>query len=543
MTRAFIPLLKNNFKVMFGLSSDFKEKRKQLLLYLLLAVLTVPILIMMCYGVYQVAKLATPDVLSGLIASIMFASEIVVLFFGVMSSLSVLFFSKDNELLLALPVTGLDIFLSKFITVYLLHVGLALLIQLPIILTLGIGVAIKDIGYYILGFIGSLLTPFIPLFIISILAVPIGYLVSYFKRNNVVGTIIVLLLFGGFFAGYYYLIFAMQGSIGENGIDMVAFEKAMKIMSYIIYPNTYIATSMLTSGLEAFKNFAIFFAIIAGLAVISIAISTVLYKGGARRGLEGSGAKNGKAKDNQVVSVPKALLGRDLKNCMASTSNAINYLMGLVLSPIVMIMLSFVYGQGEYPVQIMNLCASMLALIFGCGMNYFAIVSFSIEGRQIDVLRMLPVPAKTIIKQKISLACCYTIVIDCVLLASMFIAKVNYVTTLMLFVIALIGGFGTNILCVYNDLKSPNFVWNNAKELFKNNSKSLFSMLFSLPLVLIASAGVLIIDLVYVDAFESQNLANFVALAPALALAIAYAVVAGCVVYPKLEKMYECLEI
>ena len=103
-----------------------------------------------------------------------------------------MFFAKDNELLMSLPVTGLDIFLSKLTTIYLLHLGLALLLQLPIILTIGIGAAIKNAGFYILGVLGSFLTPFIPLLAITIIAVPLNYIISYFKRNNIIGTIAVL---------------------------------------------------------------------------------------------------------------------------------------------------------------------------------------------------------------------------------------------------------------------------------------------------------------------------------------------------------------
>ena len=258
MTKAFLPLLANNFKIMFGLSKDFKQRRRDIAVYVALSVLMLPILIIACIAVYYISRNMTMDMVASAIASIMFLSEIIVMFFAVMSSISVLFFAKDTELLMALPVTGLDIFLSKLTTVYLLHLGLALLIQLPVVLVMGIGAAIKSAGFYILGILGSILTPFIPLFIISIIAVPLGYVISYFKRNNIIGTIIVLLLFAGFFAGYYYLIFAMQNTAQGGSLNMESIQSAMKIMSYIIYPNTYLANSMVTSGLEAFKNFGIF---------------------------------------------------------------------------------------------------------------------------------------------------------------------------------------------------------------------------------------------------------------------------------------------
>lgn len=543
MTRAFLPLFTNNLRVMFGLSKDYKEKRKQIMIYVALCVLVLPMLVLLSVGVYYIAKNSDIVMLTSLISSIMFASEIIVLFFGVMSALSLLFSSKDTEMLLALPATGIDIFVSKFVTLYLVHLGLALLIQLPVILVLGIGASIKSVAYYTIGFIGSLLTPFIPLFIIAIIAVPLGYVVSYFKRNNIVGTIVVLLLFGGFFAGYYYLIFAIQGTATDGNINMESMKVAMDIMSYIVYPNTFIATSMLTTGVESLKNFGIFFAIIAGLAIISIGLSAVLYKRSARSGLETSVKKNSKKKENEIVSVDKSLIARDFKSCMGETASAFNYLLGLVLAPIVMVMLSVVYGQGAYPKGVVSSCASIIATMFSCGMNYFAIVAFSREERQMDVLRMLPVANRKIINQKIGLAMCYTFVINLILIISMIIARLHYITIIMLTVIVILGGLATNVLCIYYDLKNPNFTWNNTKELFKNNSKTLMAMLFGLPLVLVSFVGSLISSVVFADYFKNDIISNIVGLVPALLLAIIYVGVALQVYYPKLDKLYECLEI
>lgn len=544
MTKAFFPLLSNNIKIMFGLSKDFKQRRKQILISVAFTLLMLPILVMVCVGLYKIAKVSSPEMISSMLSTVMFSSEIVVLFFGVQSAISLLFFSKDNEFLMALPVTGLDIFLSKFLTIYLLHLGLALLIQLPVVIVVGIAAKIANFGYYILGVLGSILTPFIPLFIIAIIAVPLGYVISYFKRNNIVGTIVVLLLFGGFFAGYYYLIFAMQ-NIGQGGaVDMAQMQKIMDIMSYIIYPNTYLVGSMLASGLTALKNFAIFFAIIAGLTIISVSISALLYKNSSRRGFEHGDKKSVKHKQNQVEAQTTSLLKRDLKICFGDTTSAINYLLGLVLLPIIMIMISLIYGMQSDTTGILDTIAASIGLIFGCGVNFFAIVAFSREGRQIDILKMLPIDSKKLVNQKILLAHCYTVVIDLILLASMFIAKMHYVSIIMLFVCVLIAGVGINIFTMWFDLENPNFIWTTNKELFKNSSRQLASMALSLPLVIVACASIICFSIKFPNIFgENIELRTFVMWIPTLIVSIVYAAVGYFVVYPKFAKTYDNLEI
>lgn len=545
MTRAFVPLLKNNLRVMFGVSKDLKQRRKDIVIYVVLAVLMLPILASACVGIYFLSKYADMAIIASMISTIMFASELVVLFFGVQSVISLLFFAKDTELLMALPATGLDIFLAKFTTVYLLHLGLALILQLPVVLAAGIGAAIKNATFYILGFLGSLLTPFIPLFVIMIIAIPLGYVISYFKRNNVIGTILVLLLFAGFFGGYYYLIFAMQNGVQNDNFDVEKLQNIMKILSYIVYPNTFIASSMVTTGLEAFKNFAIFFAIIFCLAVFSVGIAALLYKGSARRGLESGGKTKVKAKENEVKSTSSALLIRDLKSSLGETSSAINYLLGLVITPIIMIMMSLIYGGDNQPGGIAPLVcvAASLAIIFGCGMNYFAIVAFSREGRQMDVLKMLPVRNQTIINQKITLSVIYTILIDLILLVTMFFAKLHFMTVLMLALTVLVAGIAIDILSIYFDLKSPNFVWNNNKELFKNNSKALISMILALPILIVAVAGVICFDVVWANVFADEILRAFISLLPCLIVSFGYLLYALTLVYPKMDALYNNLEI
>lgn len=546
MTKAFLPLLKNNLRLMFGLSKDFKQRRKDITIYVALGILILPVLVIGCLVFYYLAQNMPIENLTNIISSVMFASEFMVLFFGVQSAISILFFAKDNELLMSLPVTGLDIFLSKLTTIYLLHLGLALLLQLPIILTIGIGAAIKNAGFYILGVLGSFLTPFIPLLAITIIAVPLNYIISYFKRNNIIGTIAVLLIFAGVFGGYYYLIFAVQKSAQTGTLDMAQLQSAIKVMSYIIYPNTYLANSMITTGLTALKNFAIFFAIIFGLATLAIALSALLYRGSARRSLESGAKSNGKVKDNEVKSVTQSLLMRDIKNSLGETSSAINYLLGFIIPPIVMVMLGLIYGGdnqlgGAGP---LNIVAVSLAFIFGCGMNYFAIVAFSREGRQMDILKMLPVSSKTIINQKIMLANVYTFIIDLILLVSMFIAKVHYMIVIMIFLCVLLAGIGCNIYVLYSDLKAPNFVWNTNKELFKNNSKTLSSFVIVMPLVLVGIASIMCFNVIWPTILGDDLVLNyFLTMLPSFAVSLLYAVCGLAIIYPKLEKMYENLEI
>ncbi|MDE6967896.1 MAG: hypothetical protein K2P12_04480, partial [Clostridia bacterium] len=303
--------------------------------------------------------------------------------------------------------------------------------------------------------------------------------------------------------------------------------------------------SMITTGMEAFKNFGIFFAIIMGLAALSVGIAGFLYKNSARRGLEVGNKNNGKAKDNSVQSLKSALLKRDLKTCLGETSSAINYLIGFVLAPIIVIMLSFIYSNNPEMDSryVMEIVSVFIVFMFGGGMNYFAIVGISREGRQMDVLKMLPVSSKTIINQKLMLSAIYTLVMAAILMASMFIAKLNFVLIMMLTLSILFAGNATNIFALHYDVKAPNFVWNNYKELFKNNYKSLNSMLLCLPIMIIGVISIICVDIVFAGQIPNTNLSCFVKMLPVLIASIVYLVVAVVYNYPKILETYEKIEI
>lgn len=549
MTKAFFPLFKNNLRVMFTMEKDKKLKRKAILMYALLAIALLPMLGIGCYLVYMLISsfmnlLPSEQfnaTLSQMVSSIMFMSEIIVLFLGLFTTISILFNSKDSEFLMALPVKPLDIFLAKFATIYLLQLGLALTIQLPTLLTIGIAAKIQNVAFYILGLLGSVLTPFVPLFVISIIAIPLEYIISYFKKNNIIGIIVALLLFCGFFAGYYYMIFVLQKSMIEGGsMDIATIQSVAKILEYIVYPNKFLSMAMFSNGVQALKNFCIFLAIIVALSVICVLLSAVLYKGVARRSFESGASGKTKQKDFKEKSPIKALLLRDIKTCFGDTGMAINYLVGLVMPPI----LICIMGASLSGIEGASTASSItpISLIFGSGINYFAIVAFSREGRQIDLLKTMPASSRTIIGQKMLFANIYTVLVSTIIMASMFVAKLDFVYVLMQYAIILLLGFAINIIAIYRDIKMPNFTWNNPKELFKNNMKALVPMLLTMPMVIFQMACLIGFEFFLPKYVTNHLLYSFVLLLPTLIAAMVYLLIALLVYYPKLEKTYNMME-
>ena len=97
-------LMKQNYK---GLISAFKENKKKQITYILLSLLiAVPLLVILVLVGYSVAGVtAEMGIFDAFLSMLMTASQLIVIFFGTFAFMSVMFFSKDNEFLLSLPVS------------------------------------------------------------------------------------------------------------------------------------------------------------------------------------------------------------------------------------------------------------------------------------------------------------------------------------------------------------------------------------------------------------------------------------------------------
>ena len=141
-------------------------------------------------------------------------SSFAILFLTIFYSNGILFGSRDMEVLLSLPVKGLDIISSKFMFMYLLNFFIGLMFMLPggIVWVGSESLGAVDI---ILFFLSILFVPLIPMWIASCMGIIIVVSSSFFKRKN-----IVALIFS----------FAMIGSVGYMAVSAMGNENSIGII-------------------------------------------------------------------------------------------------------------------------------------------------------------------------------------------------------------------------------------------------------------------------------------------------------------------------
>lgn len=215
----FLTLVKMNIKYTY-FKFNFKtakEKRKYIALIILLAVCFAAPIILITMSCREMVMIGIQNnMLHDILATLFFSSQIIVLIYGTISYINVVYFSKDNEFLLGLPVSQNAIFASKFIVVYLGELIFSAVFILPSTIITAVvcaemGIAVSA-GFYLMIIPAMLLIPLVPVFLISIISFPLSLLVAKLRRNPVVASILSILVFVGAYAAIYIPILKMSSS-------------------------------------------------------------------------------------------------------------------------------------------------------------------------------------------------------------------------------------------------------------------------------------------------------------------------------------------
>ena len=178
--------LKNKRENSHKFNTEKKPKKIiGILLILGCAIFLLGYLVMMVYSITQTA--VDNGIERKVPYFIMGTAQVTILLLGISMIFNCLYFSKDNMLLLSLPISSKVIFSAKMTIIYLSQLFISFIILLPSLVTFGIVTGFNGItygvGFYLSAIITPLVAPIIPLVAISIVSVPIMYLLSFVKNK------------------------------------------------------------------------------------------------------------------------------------------------------------------------------------------------------------------------------------------------------------------------------------------------------------------------------------------------------------------------
>lgn len=486
---------------------------------------------------------------SGIVEEMIYAflaiAQIMVFFFGSLTVLGNLYYSNDNALLAGLPFRSGVVFASKFTVAYFGELAFAALVLIPTLTASGITLMLSGYElswtYFLTEAFAVLLVPSVPLLFASIVSLPLMFIVSAMRRRSL-GNGIVTAIFYVIALVLYFAFIAFVGGSEEGGFDSETISAfcAIKNITLFNYP-------MVNALLGKNNKFLWLLAYIGGVIVVStvaIAISAVFYKKAMTAFAESSGSANTvRYKTSSGKKSPiMALFVKEFKTLLHTPTLLLGAVMSIVMPVIVMVFYGYLLksdfseiettfganGINMYTVSILT----FISYMFVATTNQVASIGFSREGKNIYMLKSLPIGADEIVKVKLLFATSVTAISALAAgIALPFASEITNPIGVIGFALTIFtGGFASNCVSLYNDLKSPNLKWTNINEVTKNNNRMVRPMLLTFAINIVCMVIGIVLGLVDAGLSDNAVLAIFYAI-----YLLASGALAG-VYYYKLEK-------
>lgn len=451
-----------------------------------------------------------------MLAAVFTMTQIMVLMLSAFTYINSMFFAKDNELVLNMPLRGVEIFSAKLIATYLNELVISALVTIPIaVITAAAGIqagygSMFGAGYWILIPFAIALLPVMPLLLLSIVSFPIALLVQKASKYPVLSAVLQAVLLMAFIALCYLLGYSggYAMSSDETQVDTGMFQSLGGISFY----TRFLAKAML--GSSAAGNFFAFLGITVAMAAVAIGLSVLLYRRAIAMSVEGGANTKRKVKTDEHVNKGtfRALVTAHAKTLLRTPDVLVNLILTMAMPALMAVIMGFVMPSGAEIAAEDPDAATPYFGYFAVGMvgwitmftsplsNIGASFAFSLDKDNIAVLKSLPVTGKEVFKSKL-------IVSDAVSLLSAIAVTTALIATAdipvwgcFIFMISLtVYLISCNAFTMSRDVANPHFNWMNVKELTKaSNSATQFIMMgvglafglvAAMPMFAVASAG------------------------------------------------------
>ncbi len=420
--------------------------------------------------------------------------QIAVLFFGLASLLGNLYFAKDNTMLLSLPFKKGVVFSAKFTVTYLSELFFATIFYIPLVITSGVVLLLEGlvgVTFFICAIVALIMIPFVPLLIATVLAEPLMLVTSLLKKKAVANTVVMGVVYAGVFALYFALIMgtSIREEDGSLPLGIIGALQGIKTATIFNYP---LVESLFNQ--RPLLNIFIYFVGVLVVFASTALLSMFFYNKTLSRIGEGDGKgkKQVKKGETKAQSFLKSFLIKDVKNIITHPSLLINIVLMAIMPIIVVVFLGFSLNNGTFgedleglqPNNFLVVIITYITNLMICAGNPIANIGFSLEGKNLLVLKSYPIDVKEIIKAKFILASSITAVIGIILLISFPIASgvTNAVAIIGLPLLCCVSGLAYTAMGLLNDLKRPNYSWTNLNEITRNNVRNFKPMILFLAL-------------------------------------------------------------
>ena len=495
LTKIFLKNSFSNMDARMGISSKSKSK---ILIYGILFLYFAGLIIFLSYNLLDgLISIHQETIFVGMILFMIFGLAI---FQTLFSSINILYFTKDNEYILPLPLKPYQIILAR--------TGVMLIIEYVIIFLLGLiplvmyGVLTNaGILYYITMICSVILLPILPILLISIIVMIIMSFARFTKNRNRFQLIASILLIGIVIAISVATSGTRDNLTNEEMAQAVVQANGMiEIMKGYVPTVDYMVEALTTSSLSVIAINILKTTVITIISlVLYLIISQKLYFRGLIGNLFGGSSTHSNKKINQEKyqnsKLYKSYIGKEFKTLARNPVFLLQCLLPAILIPILMVFVvySSLNGDGgiaESTIKMLGNTSINSFLIAGVILGiiqfftmfiYISITAISREGTNAVFMKYIPVSLYRQYIYKIIPNIIMNIITIMISLGiAQYILHLPLLTLVVLFVIATIMGILQSILMIIVDLKRPKLNWDSEYAVAKQNMNLVFPVLLSM---------------------------------------------------------------
>lgn len=497
-------ILKDDFSL-FKVTNDKTSKRNKVLFPILLTIL---VLYSVGYYAYIVGSALAPLNLTYVILSLWIVSiSLLTIMEGIYKSQGILYESKDNDLLMSLPIDKKTLLWARIVKLILFQIMYTAIFMVPAMAVYAY-FEVPGISYYVISLLMIVLIPIIPTVIASLIGAIVKNLTSLFQDKKKMQTIFSILVMVVLMGAVFYL--EANGTAFINNASNIS-----NIIAGMYYPiKLYLRLINQFNILDLMQLIGINLVFIIGFVyIMSITYFKVIQK-------SHEDIKHAHKKYVMVKNPPfKALVKKEIKKYFSSSLYVFNTLFGVVILFIASIVILVkpdiimtLINQSGIDIGSIDIgLIYLVLLIFVLAMTSITSSSISLEGKSFNMMKTMPVSVKSILIAKLvsSLVIIYPLVFISDILVSIAL-KLDFIGILFIFIASIIMPILNGILGLIINLKYPKLEFKNDAEVIKQSMAVMISIYTGMGVAfLIVMGGTYLmdsLDMVLVEALLSVSL-------------------------------------
>lgn len=423
-----------------------------------------------------------------------------------------LYFTGDNELLLRFPISGMEIFVSKSIYVFVQHMLTCFLILALVYIMFGV-VSGANAGYYFACVVVLALITVTPFFVANIIAIPVMLLVNFVKNRFAIVLIMLIGLLVGGFVAYMQVLTQVLEYIQNNQISLFSPSVIKGLEQFANsgfnpfkwYADLLAGTQRQIGAAQMLLSFVWVMLITAVTCAGAFIISRKFYFKTILHAIETEKTSFSKKPKFKQLSIFSTLFKREFLLIFRSFNYSFQYLAMAVAAPVMVYYcnkLAANYAKATIGAAIVPGLTLAVIILFSTIIVSFASTTISREGNCFYQTKVIPVSYSTQVLVKLflySIVAAASSLLSCIVVYLAFgktgAGVVNLYDILMIFIISELIILGLTCAAIRVDIKMPTFNVSGDGEIVAANKNialaifigvviaclyGLFSMVFSI---------------------------------------------------------------